>query len=118
MAVATGIPSTVLTTYGLLSNGLGLDIWRVTPRQITDFVHTFFVMEIMYFVQLALVKLSLLCFYLRIFPGKGIRKLILGSIVFDVLFGLVFVLVALVQCQPIGYVLLVVHCFISRILSL
>ncbi len=103
ITLATGIPSTVITVHGSISNGLGRDIWTLTPQQITGFIHTFYAMEILYFAQVALLKLSLLFFYLRIFPGTKVRQLLWATIIFDVLFGVVFVFIAIFQCQPISY---------------
>jgi hypothetical protein len=100
--LAAGIPSSVLTVHGLTSNGLGRDIWTVSFEQITNFIHVFYIMEILYFLQVALLKLSLLFFYLRIFPGTKICKLIWGTIAFDVLFGAVFVFVSIFQCRPVS----------------
>lgn len=103
ITLGAGIPSSVLTVHGIISNGLGRDIWTVTSKQITDFVHVFYAMEILYFAQVALLKLSLLFFYLRIFPGPKIRRLLWVTIVFDVCFGIVFVFIAIFQCHPISY---------------
>jgi hypothetical protein len=103
ITLGVGIPSSVLTVHGVISNGLGRDIWTITPKQITDFVHAFYVMEILYFSQVALLKLSLLFFYLRIFPGPKIRRLLWATIIFDVCFGVVFVFIAIFQCRPISY---------------
>jgi len=103
ITLAAGIPSSVLTVHGLTSNGLGRDIWTVNFEQITNFIHVFYVMEILYFAQVALLKLSLLFFYLKIFPGPTIRKLIWGTIAFDVMFGVVFSFVGIFQCRPINF---------------
>lgn len=100
---ATGLPSTVLETVGLIANGLGRDIWTVTPQHITDYLRSFYVMEVLYFAQVALLKLSLLFFYLRIFPEKKFRKVLWATIVFDMVFGCVFVLGGIFQCRPISY---------------
>lgn len=103
ITLGIGIPSSVLTVHGVISNGLGRDIWTLTAEQITGFIHTFYAMEILYFAQVALLKLSLLFFYIRIFPGPKIRRLIWATIIFDVLFGVTFVFLALFQCRPISY---------------
>jgi hypothetical protein len=103
ITLAAGIPSSILTVHGLTSNGLGKDIWAVSFEQITNFIHVFYVMEILYFAQVALLKLSLLFFYLRIFPGPKIRKLLWGTVAFDVLFGVMFVFVGIFQCRPISF---------------
>jgi hypothetical protein len=101
--LAIGIPSTVISVHGIVSNGLGRDIWTLTPQQITGFIHTFYAMEILYFAEVALLKLSLLFFYLRIFPGAKVRRLLWATIIFDVVFGVAFVVIAIFQCQPISY---------------
>lgn len=49
------------------------------------------------------MKLSLLLFYLRIFPSQTMRHLLWGTIIFDILFGLGFVLTSAVQCLPVDY---------------
>jgi hypothetical protein len=103
ITLGAGIPSSVLTVHGIISNGLGRDIWTITPKQITDFVHVFYAMEILYFAQVALLKLSLLFFYLRIFPGPKIRRLLWATIIFDICFGIIFVFIAIFQCRPINY---------------
>ena len=103
ITLVSGIPSSVLNVHGLTVNGLGKDIWTVTFKQITDFIHVFYVMEILYFAQVALVKLSILFFYLRIFPATGVRRLIWMTIAVDVMFGTTFVFVAIFQCHPISF---------------
>jgi hypothetical protein len=103
ITLLAGIPSSVMAVHGLTSNGFGKDIWTVPFKQITDFIHVFYALEIFYFCQVALLKLSLLFFYLRIFPGHKIRSLIYGTIIFDTVFGLAFVFAAIFQCKPIDY---------------
>jgi hypothetical protein len=45
---------------------LGGDLWTVTPTQITNYLAKFYILEVLYFAQVFLLKLSLLFFYLRI----------------------------------------------------
>jgi hypothetical protein len=101
--MAIGVPSSILTVHGVISNGLGRDIWTLTPKQITDFIHNFYAIEILYFAEVSTLKLSLLFFYLRIFPGTVIRRLLWATVIFDICFGLVFVLLATFQCKPINF---------------
>jgi hypothetical protein len=98
-----GIPSTVLSVHGLTSNGLGKDIWTVTFQQITDFGLTFYVMEVLYFGEVVLLKLSLLFFYLRVFPGTRLRQLLWGTVIFDIIYGIVFIFAGTFQCWPVSY---------------
>lgn len=56
-----------------------------------------------YFLNLAVLKLTLLLFYLRIFPSQKLRWLLWGTVAFDVLFGASFVIAVLAQCTPIDF---------------
>ncbi|KAG7284915.1 hypothetical protein NEMBOFW57_009530 [Staphylotrichum longicolle] len=96
-------PSVVITHYGTTPNGLGRDIWTLEPQTITDFLFYFFLMAVLYFTQVTLVKLCLLLFYLRIFPGPTVRRLLWGTIIFTSLFGVIFFFVAIFQCSPISF---------------
>lgn len=101
--LAAGIPSTIMTVHGMTSNGLGKDIWTLKPVQITNFIHTFYAIEILYFAQVAIMKLSLLAFYARIFPAPKIRKIIYATALVDLVYGTVFVIMATFQCQPVSF---------------
>lgn len=103
VAFASGIPSSILEVHGLTSNGLGRDIWTVAPQHITDYLRSFYVMEVLYFAQVFLLKLSILFFYLRIFPAPAFRRLLWATVIFDILFGTVFIFGGIFQCHPISY---------------
>jgi hypothetical protein len=66
-------------------------------------VRAFYIMEILYFTQVPMLKLTLLAFYLRIFPGREIKLLLWATVIFNVLFGIAFVFAAVFQCTPISY---------------
>ena len=102
-ALATGIPSSVIVVHGLTPNGLGKDIWVSTPEQITRFIMFFYTTEVLYFCQVFLLKLSLLFFYKRIFPGPRIKKVMWVTMGVVTLYGAIFVMVAIFQCQPISF---------------
>jgi hypothetical protein len=101
--VVAGIPSSVISAYGVTHNGLGRDIWTLTPSQITDFGLYFWILEILYFVEVSMLKLSLLLFYIRIFPGRSVRNLLWGTFTGSAIFGAAFVFVAIFQCTPVKY---------------
>ncbi|KAH8681898.1 hypothetical protein BX600DRAFT_447464 [Xylariales sp. PMI_506] len=96
-------PAAVLNVKMLTGNGLGKDIWTLTPDEITQFALGFWIITLLYFSEVFVLKLSMLFFYLRIFPGRGIRRLILGTVAFDILFGIAFIVTAILQCRPISY---------------
>ncbi|KAB5581016.1 hypothetical protein GE09DRAFT_1020739 [Coniochaeta sp. 2T2.1] len=103
LLMLVGVPSVIITHYGTTPNGLGRDLWTLSPEQITNFLYYFYFMAILYFTQVMLVKLCLLLFYLRIFPSKTVRHLLWGTVVINVLFGIIFVCVAIFQCSPISF---------------
>ncbi|KAH9224651.1 hypothetical protein DL95DRAFT_452399 [Leptodontidium sp. 2 PMI_412] len=100
---ALGIATSVLAVHGLTSNGLGRDIWTLAPRHISNYLRFFYIMEVVYFAQVSLLKLSILLFYLRIFPAPPFRRLLWATVIFDILFGTVFILGGIFQCHPISY---------------
>ncbi|KAG6000092.1 hypothetical protein E4U21_005856 [Claviceps maximensis] len=103
VTLVSGLPSTVLNAEALTPNGIGRDVWTLKPTQITNFYKSFFVMEILYFFQVASLKLALLFFYIRIFPAVTVQRLLWGTIAFTALYGLVFIFVASLQCRPVQY---------------
>lgn len=62
-----------------------------------------YINEVLYFTQVFTVKLSILAFYLRLFPGVLIRRLIWGTVSVTVSFIIIFDLVTIFQCQPVGH---------------
>jgi len=97
-------PNTVITHFGTVANGVGRDIWTLTPQNINDFLFYFYIETFIYFFNVMLNKLCLLLFYLRIFPGRTVRHLLLGTITFAVLYGVVFFFLGIFQCWPVSYV--------------
>jgi hypothetical protein len=70
---------------------------------ITSFLRYFYAMEILYFFQIAAIKLVFLVFYLRIFPSPTILILLRITIAVVVLYGALFVGLGVFQCRPISY---------------
>jgi hypothetical protein len=102
-AVVAGVPSVILIDRGLVPNGLGMDAWTVPFDHITKFVRVLYVLEVFYFLQIALIKLTLLFFFLRIFPKPLIRRLLWATIAIDMACSTAFVITAIFQCQPISF---------------
>lgn len=103
LTLLSGVPSSVINVRYLAANGLGRDIWTLTPSNIANFGHAFYVNEILYFLQVALLKLSLLFFYKRIFPASNVQLIIWATITFDIIYGAVFLFLAIFQCRPVNY---------------
>lgn len=102
-SITVVIPSAVVAEIGTTANGLGKDIWTLSPDTITKFGMYFWVMAWLYFLEITLTKLSMLFFYLRIFTLKGVQRLLWGTVVFTSLYGVAYVLTAIFECNPISY---------------
>jgi hypothetical protein len=97
------IPGAVINAQGMPDNGLGRDMWTLTPEQITSFLRYFYITSIIYIVEISVVKLSFLFFYKRIFPGTTVRWLLWGTIACNISIGAAFTLVTIFQCTPIEH---------------
>ncbi|KAK1997735.1 hypothetical protein LX36DRAFT_577807 [Colletotrichum falcatum] len=83
--------------------GFGQDIWMLSPDQITRILFVFFLDEIMYAVIITLTKMSIILFYLRIFPEPWFRKACRTILLFTGFFGVWHVLQILFVCRPVEY---------------
>lgn len=57
----------------------------------------------LYFLEIALLKLTLLLFFLRIFPKRATRKLLWATVAFNLFVGVLFIFLAMFQCTPISF---------------
>ncbi|PHH72014.1 hypothetical protein CDD80_4829 [Ophiocordyceps camponoti-rufipedis] len=102
-AMALSLPTIALDALIVAPNGMGRDTWTLTHDNINTFSRVFFVMEILYFADVALIKSALVFFYVRIFPAREVRRLLYGTLAVVGVFGLSFVAIAIFQCSPIDY---------------
>ncbi|EEU34878.1 uncharacterized protein NECHADRAFT_55092, partial [Fusarium vanettenii 77-13-4] len=93
----------LLVVCGVVGHGLGRDIWTVSPSDITAFGIYIYAASLAYTAAITMLKLSLLFFYLRIFPAQLVRRILWGTIIFTALFGIAFCLAIAFQCRPISY---------------
>lgn len=82
--------------------GLGKDIWTVPFDNITAILKIYYFDEDLYLTALPLVKISILIFYLRIFPQTWFRYACFATMTACVGYGIAFLLVSVFQCQPIA----------------
>ncbi|KAF9698966.1 hypothetical protein EKO04_002858 [Ascochyta lentis] len=94
------IPLTICA-YLLNVLGMGTDMWLVPFDNITKILEIFYYTELLYLASIALTKISILLFYLRIFPQVGVRKAIWFTVVLCVLYIITFVTATALQCIPI-----------------
>lgn len=102
-ALALRIACMVLNVQGLASNGIGKDIWTLPPEELTSFVKHLFVMIVLYLAEISIMKLVLALFFLRLFVGPIIQRVIWATIAANILFGVVLCTTAIFQCKPISH---------------
>lgn len=102
-AVPVALPCVAFEIYGLTGYGLGKDIWGVPLRTFVDFNRNYTIAQVLYITLLTFIKLSLTFFYIRIFSGKGVCRLLWATVAMHIAIGLAFVLVVIFQCIPLTY---------------
>ncbi|KAF2845522.1 hypothetical protein T440DRAFT_407807 [Plenodomus tracheiphilus IPT5] len=83
------------------ANGMGLSGLVLTPRQMVVQVQTALAIEIIYYLAINAIKVSILLFYLRIAAVKRFDHLCKATICFLAVFCTVCIVCCLVQCVPL-----------------
>ncbi|CZR54682.1 related to integral membrane protein PTH11 [Phialocephala subalpina] len=102
IVVLLAVPPTIFSVV-LADNGLGKDIWNVPFDDVTRILHIYFLGENFYLAALALTKISILCFYLRVFPDQDYRRVLYLAMAFCAAYGISFVFATVFQCSPVSY---------------
>lgn len=103
LAMVIALPTVAITIFGLEAHGMGKDIWGISPHDLIAFGLYFYIIQILYVVLMGVVKISLTLFYLAIFPGPTIRRLLWATVGFHFLFTLGFTVGIIFQCVPVSY---------------
>ncbi|GAB1732553.1 hypothetical protein NU195Hw_g5600t1 [Hortaea werneckii] len=101
-AILEVIPLTVFSVI-LANLGLGKDIWKIPFENITGILKVYYFDEDLYLTALPIVKISMLCFYLRIFPNRWFKISCWVTMAACFCYGVAFLLVSVFQCRPLSY---------------
>jgi hypothetical protein len=101
--LALRITCIIINVQGLAAHGVGKDTWTLQTHELTLFTEWLYIMEILYLAELSLIKLSLSLFFVRIFPGQILQKLLWATVIFNVVYGAAFVITAIFQCTPVSF---------------
>jgi hypothetical protein len=71
--------------------------------RLTMALQIYYVNEILYIITLPLIKVSIICTYLRIFPEVSFRWLAFSAIGLNIAYVIAFLIVTVLQCQPISF---------------
>lgn len=84
--------------------GFGVDVWMVEPEVFSYALKLFYIDESFYLTVLVLTKISILFFYLRIFPQRKFRWACYGVMAWVGVSGVIFVFMQIFQCIPVEFV--------------
>ncbi|KAH8805187.1 hypothetical protein F5884DRAFT_442227 [Xylogone sp. PMI_703] len=101
VAICLVIPLAALSVP-LSTHGLGTDIWTVSFDNIEYIAYLFFWDELIYLGALPIIKISILLFYLRIFPRQGFKIYVYALIAVNVGYLISFEVISIWQCRPIN----------------
>lgn len=104
--------------------GIGRDVWTLTPENIEKALKVrlslslplfsltnrskqmYYVDEILYMLVMPIIKIAILCTYLRIFTNIKFKRLVYGTIGLNVAYAIAFSLITILQCTPVKNVCL------------
>lgn len=92
----------VANTQTVVNNGLGRDMWTLKDYQITNVLYYYFLGEIFYILALGISKISILFFYLRVFPAKETRMKIHIVMGLSAAYTVAFFFATTFQCVPVS----------------
>ncbi|RYN57376.1 hypothetical protein AA0114_g2398 [Alternaria tenuissima] len=91
----------LVAIFILRDNGMGFSGEVLELQQMLNQIQATLAIEIVYYLIINAIKISILFFYLRIAVEKRFEYLCKGTIYFLVTFGVVCVIVCLAQCVPL-----------------
>lgn len=97
------IAGQLLWIQGLHAHGLGHDVWTLSTHQIEKFAFFLFLEAILYNGLMTLLKVAFCLFYLTLFFGATIRRLLWATVAFHVFSGLGFVTAVVFSCIPVTF---------------
>ncbi|KAK1765112.1 hypothetical protein QBC33DRAFT_545771 [Phialemonium atrogriseum] len=102
LAMVSSVPMDAFEFF-MMADGFGKDIWTLTPEQITNVVKYTWITQVTYIPAIILTKVAIICFFMRVFPGRGTQMLCIGTIVHCMLFMVTTTITAILACVPVQY---------------
>ncbi|AEO59411.1 hypothetical protein MYCTH_2030430, partial [Thermothelomyces thermophilus ATCC 42464] len=85
------------------AHGMGRDIWTLTAEEITEVVKYTWITQVSYIPAIILTKITVLCFFMHVFPSRKFHMFCWGTIIHCVLFMVSTVIAAILACVPVEY---------------
>lgn len=87
--------------FRIVDLGFGTHVYQLNPVLVGQILKIFFIAENIYAVEVIVIKISLCCFFLRIFPQRIFRICCYSLIIYMAILAAVWVLLLVFQCKPI-----------------
>lgn len=101
LAVACSVGYMVEILMGR-DNGMGFPMVTLSMENMINLMKLTLAIQVTYYVAIAAVKISILFMYLRFAVDERFRQIVIGTIIFHVVFLFVCIVVVFTQCQPIA----------------
>lgn len=85
-------------------HGFGEHTWEIDINIIPQLLYWFYICEMFYIITISLIKVSILIFYLQVFPSRSFRIQCWSVMAFCVGSSFAFTIVTIFQCHPVSYV--------------
>ncbi|KAH9206073.1 hypothetical protein DL95DRAFT_488616, partial [Leptodontidium sp. 2 PMI_412] len=92
----------VMLVAAVSTVGLGLHVWDVEAENVATIIKLYWIMRQFYVLVQVLLKVSILIFYLRVFPVRWMQISTWLIIAYMLLHGVAFFIPVIVQCRPIA----------------
>ena len=102
IAMVLGIPMGIFE-FIIARQGFGKDLWAIPLDTISPLFRNYFIAEAMYICILGFTKMSILFFYLKVFPNEKLRYVIIGTLVFTASALIAFAFALIFHCTPVSY---------------
>lgn len=76
----------------------------------------YYVDEILYMLVMPIIKIAILCTYLRIFTNIKFKRLVYGTIGLNVAYAIAFSLITIFQCTPVKNVCLTPYLILTLLI--
>ncbi|KAM7187667.1 hypothetical protein V8F20_010876 [Naviculisporaceae sp. PSN 640] len=83
--------------------GAGRDIWSITPEDVDQLLKLFYISTFFYLGSRCLIRVSIICFLLRLFEISGSKRLLQACLVFNITLSTSFGFALAFQCSPPSY---------------
>ncbi|KAK3292671.1 uncharacterized protein B0H64DRAFT_234029 [Chaetomium fimeti] len=100
LAMVSSIPMDV-GEFFMMAHGMGKDIWTLAPEEITEVVKYTWITQVFYAPAIMLTKITVVCFFMRVFPARGFQLVCWGTIAHCVLFIVSTTIAAILACVPV-----------------